>query len=91
VPTCAVVISLLSSKPHENLGLGQDVASWIEAVLQREKEPDLQPVLKEGVAEVLRRRLFTPASTRPASARMTTRRCASPHRCWPISIVICWR
>jgi len=64
VPTCAVVVSLLSSRPHDDLGIGQEVAAKIEAVLQREKEPDLQPVLKEDVAEVLRRRLFTPASVR---------------------------
>jgi hypothetical protein len=68
VPTCAAVISLLSSRPGDNDETGQRVASAIDAELQREREEDIQPVVKEDVAEVLRRRLFTPDSTRDRDA-----------------------
>jgi len=56
---CAVVASLLASDPSKNDTLGRQIAAEISNIFQREQEQVVQPVLKEDVAEILRRRFFT--------------------------------
>jgi len=61
-PRCAVVASLLASDPRKSDQYGKELAQEIENVFRREQEPTVEPVVKEDVAEVLRRRFFTPES-----------------------------
>src|SRR5574338_454915 len=64
VDRCAVVASLLATDPAKADRLGKEIVKDLYAIFQREREEGVQPVLKEDVAEVLRRRFFTPASIR---------------------------
>src|SRR5437660_2064850 len=48
--------------------LGKEITQELYAIFRREKEEGVQPVLKEDVAEVLRRRFFTPDSIRDREA-----------------------
>ncbi len=59
---CAIVASLLATDPNKSDQLGKEITQELYAVFQREREQGVQPVLKEDVAEVLRRRFFTPES-----------------------------
>jgi uncharacterized protein len=68
VPTCAIVASLLATDPHKSDMLGRELTQELYAIFRREREQGVQPVLKEDVAEVLRRRFFTPDSIRDRSA-----------------------
>ena len=61
--TC-LVASLLATETSMNDATGKAIAKDIEDIFTREKEESIQPVVKEDVAEVLRRRLFTPGSIR---------------------------
>jgi hypothetical protein len=61
---CAIVASLLATDPNKSDQLGKEITQELYAVFQREREQSVQPVLKEDVAEVLRRRFFTPDSIR---------------------------
>lgn len=65
---CAIVASLLSSEVWTSDSLGKEIARDIAAVFRREREESVQPVLKEDVAEILRRRFFTPGSLRDREA-----------------------
>ncbi len=67
VPTCAIVASLLATDPHKSDTLGRELTQELYAIFRREREQGVQPVLKEDVAEVLRRRFFTPDSLRDRS------------------------
>jgi len=62
VPTCAMVASLLATDPRKSDKLGKEIASELHDVFAREKEEGIQPVTKGDVAEILRRRFFTPES-----------------------------
>jgi len=62
VPTCAIIASLLATDPMKSDTLGKELTQELAAILRREKEESVQPVLKEDVAEVLRRRFFKPES-----------------------------
>ena len=62
VDRCALVASLLASDPEKSDDTGKAISSEIAAIFNRQKEEGVQPVQKEDVAEVLRRRFFTPAS-----------------------------
>ena len=62
VDHCALVASLLATDPHKSDTLGRELTQELYAIFRREREEGVQPVLKEDVAEVLRRRFFTPAS-----------------------------
>lgn len=62
VDRCAMVASLLATEPSKNDELGKTIVQEISDVLAREREEGVQPVLREDVAEVLRRRFFTPES-----------------------------
>ncbi len=59
--TC-VVASLLATNPNKSDALGKEIAQELSAVFSREREEGVQPVEKQDVAEILRRRFFTPAS-----------------------------
>src|SRR6266702_5404545 len=64
VQTCAIVASLLATDPLKSDTLGKELTQELYAIFRREREEGVQPVLKEDVAEVLRRRFFTPESIR---------------------------
>lgn len=68
VPTSAVVASLLATDPRKSDALGKEIAQELYAVFRREREEGVQPVQKEDVAEVLRRRFFKPESIRDREA-----------------------
>ncbi len=68
VRTCAIVASLLATDPMKSDVLGKELTQELSAILRREKEESVQPVLKEDVAEVLRRRFFEPESIRDRNA-----------------------
>ena len=63
VNRCCIVASLLSSDPKDQAdALGKRIVSELYDIFQRQREEAVQPVEKDDVAEVLRRRLFDPAS-----------------------------
>jgi hypothetical protein len=59
---CAIVASLLATDPRKSDELGKELMQELSTVLRREREESIQPIGKEDVAEVLRRRFFTPES-----------------------------
>ncbi|MBI2841722.1 MAG: ATP-binding protein [Acidobacteria bacterium] len=67
VDRCCVVASLLATDPRKSDTLGRQVLNELYDVFRRQKEEGVEPVVKEDVAEVLRRRFFTPASIRDSS------------------------
>ncbi len=64
VDRCAIVASLLATDPGKSDTLGKELTSDLYAIFRREREEGVQPVVKEDVAEVLRRRFFIPESIR---------------------------
>jgi hypothetical protein len=62
VDGACVVASLLATDPRKSDELGKELTQELYAVFRREKEEGVQPVEKQDVAEVLRRRFFTPGS-----------------------------
>lgn len=62
VDRCAIVASLLATDVTKSDGLGKRILGDLSDVFRREKEEGVQPVVKEDVAEVLRRRFFKPES-----------------------------
>jgi hypothetical protein len=63
VPRCCIVASLLATDPKKSGDeLGRQLLSDFYDIFRREKEEGVEPVVKEDVAEVLRRRFFTPKS-----------------------------
>lgn len=62
VKGCALVASLLASDPTKYDDLGKQVESVLYDMFQRVADEGVQPVEPHDVAEVLRRRLFTPRS-----------------------------
>ncbi|OGP58960.1 MAG: hypothetical protein A2162_03465 [Deltaproteobacteria bacterium RBG_13_52_11b] len=58
VDRCAMVASLLATDPAKSDKLGKEITQELYAIFRREREEGVQPVVKEDVAEVLRRRLF---------------------------------
>lgn len=68
VDRCAVVASLLATDPGKSDTLGKKIAGELSAVFRREREESIQPVLKQDVAEILRRRFFVPESIRDREA-----------------------
>lgn len=59
---CTVVASLLASDPAKNDTLGKQLMSDFHTIFRREQEEGVQPVTKEDIPEVLRRRFFKPKS-----------------------------
>ena len=68
VDRAALVASLLASDQTKQDQLGQAIQSDLFDVIRRQKEEGVQPVGREDVAEVLRRRLFETASFRDPGA-----------------------
>ncbi len=68
VDRCAIVASLLATDPRKSDELGKELIHEMYAVFRREREESVQPVVKEDVAEVLRRRFFTADSIRDQEA-----------------------
>jgi hypothetical protein len=68
VPGCAVVASLLATDPRKSDTLGKELTAELYAIFRREREESVQPVQKEDVAEVLRRRFFQPETVRDREA-----------------------
>ncbi len=68
VPRCVIVASLLATDPSKSDNLGREIAQELSAIFRREKEEGIQPVLKQDVAEILRRRFFTPKSIKDHDA-----------------------
>src|SRR5204863_2105053 len=63
VKRCCIVASLLATDPKKGGDeLGRQLLGDFYDVFRREKEEGVEPVVKEDVAEVLRRRFFTPKS-----------------------------
>jgi hypothetical protein len=59
---CAVVASLLATDPKKMDMTGQHIVGNLSDIFRRGQEESVQPVEKQDVAEVLRRRFFTAAS-----------------------------
>ncbi len=64
VDRCAVVASLLATQPEKSDELGRRITGELFDVFQRQEEKPVEPVEKEDVAEILRRRFFTPESVK---------------------------
>ncbi len=62
IDRCAIVASLLATDPRKSDALGKELTQELYAIFRREREEGVEPVVKEDVAEVLRRRFFTPES-----------------------------
>lgn len=62
VDRCCMVVSLLASDPRKSDALGRELQGALYDIFQRQREEAVEPVVKEDVAEVLRRRFFTPQS-----------------------------
>lgn len=68
VDRACLVASLLATDPRKSDTLGKQIAQEMGAVFARQREESILPVVKEDVAEILRRRLFTPDSIRDREA-----------------------
>lgn len=62
VDRCCIVASLLASDPEKSDMTGRKIKSSLYDIFQRQREETVEPVQKEDVAEILRRRFFTPES-----------------------------
>ena len=62
VDRCALIASILASDPKKSDRYGKELMARISEIFSRQKEEGVQPVQKEDVAEVLRRRFFEPTS-----------------------------
>lgn len=62
MPGCALVASLLAANPDLNDELGRALLLEFSNIFRRTQEENIEPVGKEDIAEVMRRRFFTPAS-----------------------------
>jgi len=68
VDRCCVVASLLASDPAKSDNIGRRLQGDLYDIFQRQREEAVEPVVKEDVAELLRRRFFTPQSIRDRDA-----------------------
>ena len=64
VDRCSMVASLLASDPRKHDAFGNELLRDVSEVFGRQMEEDASPVSQEDVAQVLRRRFFTPESIR---------------------------
>ena len=65
---CCIVASLLASDPLKTDAFGRRLQGELYDIFQRQREEAVEPVVKEDVAEVLRRRFFTPESIKDHNA-----------------------
>jgi len=69
VDRCCIVASLLATDPKKSGDdFGRRLLGDLYDIFRREKEEGVEPVVKEDVAEVLRRRFFTPDSIKDQAA-----------------------
>jgi len=68
VDRCCIVASLLASDPAKSDSFGRQLQGELYDIFQRQREEAVEPVVKEDVAEVLRRRFFTPESIKDKDA-----------------------
>jgi hypothetical protein len=68
VDRCCIVASLLASDPSKSDSFGRELQGSLYDIFQRQREEAVEPVVKEDVAEVLRRRFFTPESIKDRDA-----------------------
>ncbi len=68
VDRCCIVASLLATDPKKNDEFGRQLLGDMYDIFQRQREEAVEPVVKEDVAEVLRRRFFTPESIKDQAA-----------------------
>lgn len=68
VERCCVVASLLASDLSKTDVFGRRILGELYDVFHRQREEAVEPVVKEDVAELLRRRFFTPESIRDRDA-----------------------
>ena len=68
VDRCCIVASLLASDPVKGDSFGRQLQGELYDIFQRQREEAVEPVVKEDVAEVLRRRFFTPESIKDRDA-----------------------
>lgn len=68
VDRCCIVASLLASDPSKGDTFGRQLQGELYDIFQRQREEAVEPVVKEDVAEVLRRRFFTPESIKDRDA-----------------------
>lgn len=60
VDRCAMVASLLASDPERMDETGRGLIRAVQEIFNRQREEGIVPVEKKDVAEILRRRFFTP-------------------------------
>lgn len=65
---CAIVASLLASELDRMDRLGLEITNALRDIFARQQEEPVEPVVKEDVAEVLRRRFFMAESIRDKEA-----------------------
>lgn len=68
VDRCAVVASLLATDPAKNDTVGKEIIGDLHAIFRRQQEEGVEPVGRDDVAEVLRRRFFKPESIKDREA-----------------------
>lgn len=68
VDRCCLVASLLATDPRKSDTLGREIQAELYDIFQRQREEAVEPVVKEDVAELLRRRFFTPDSLKDREA-----------------------
>ena len=62
VDRCCLVASLLATDPRKSDTLGREIQAELYDIFQRQREEAVEPVAKEDIAEILRRRFFTSES-----------------------------
>lgn len=68
VDRCCIVASLLATDPNKSDRLGKQIEAELYDIFQRQREEIIEPVVKEDVAELLRRRFFTVESIKDHDA-----------------------
>lgn len=68
VDSCCIVASLLATDPRKSDTLGREIQAELYDIFRREREEAIEPVVKDDVAELLRRRFFTAESLKDKSS-----------------------
>src|SRR5271166_2266295 len=68
VDTASLIVSLLASDPKRDDAFGRRLLSDMSNIMGRKEDEPFQPVGKDDVAEILRRRLLDPETTKDPEA-----------------------
>jgi hypothetical protein len=68
VPTASLIVSLLASDPKRDDAFGRQLLSDMANIMGRKEDEPFMPVGKDDVAEILRRRLLDPETTKDPDA-----------------------